>query len=137
MEFFNKRLIKSFQYSTLKSNRDGHKVMSINGRTYIKCGVYQAVTLVGNLYSVYDPSVKQYKHILHVGVTRQHPDDLVTDKKLAVEMAATNAFIAPAITMEVGPNFDKYVWEDLCHVYINSLNLEFVKTREEKHSYSI
>lgn len=131
MNILTKDLLATYSYSTMGHDRSGYKFVKMYGRDYIKLGIYQAVTLVGNLYEVYDADVKQYKKMLFVGVARQHPRDLDARKEIGYEIANTNAYAEPQIVMEVGPNFTAFNFREFAKNYIDSLDLNFVATPAE------
>ena len=131
MNILTKELLATWSYSTMSHDRSGYKFVKMSGRDYIKLGIYQAVTLVGNLYEVYDADVKQCKKVLFVGVARQHPRDLNARKEIGYEVANENAYINPQIVMEVGPNFTAYNFREFSKNYIDSLDLNFVATPAE------
>lgn len=131
MSILSKKLIDTFSFSTINTDRRGEMLVRIYGRNFIKLGIYQAVTLVGDLYEVYDPDVKHDRRLLLVGVSKQHPRDIKADKEVAYELAHERAFTDPQIIMEVGPNFCSHDFRHLAHTYVDSLELKFVKTREE------
>ena len=131
MKILTKDFLQNYSYTTINTNREGVKEVKIDGRRYLKLGVYQAVTLVGDLFDVYDADVKRNRKMLFVGVSKQHPRDLSVDKELAYETAHLNALESPAIIMEVGPEFCGHDFRHLASTYVKSLRLQFVKTREE------
>ena len=131
MKILTKDLLNTWSYSTMSHDRSGYKFVKISGRDYIKLGDYQAVTLVGNLYDVYDADVKHSKKMLFVGVARQHPRDLNARKEVGYEVANTAAYEDPQIVMEVGPNFTAFNFREFAKNYIDSLDLNFVATPTE------
>lgn len=131
MRILTKNLLETFSYSTINQDRSGEMIVKINGRDYIKLGTYQAVTLVGNLYEIYDADVKSYKTVLFVGATKQHPRDIMVNKELAYEEANLKSLLNPTIIMEVGPNFCQHDFRRIASTYVDTLNLKFVKTRQE------
>jgi len=131
MKILTKDFIKTFSYTTASSNREGSAIVKINGRTYVKFGTFQAVTLVGNLYEVYDADVKRLKKVLLVGVSRQHPCDRKIDKELGYEVAHLNALTNPQMVIEVGSEFTNYNFKVFAKNYIDTLKLEFIKTNQE------
>ena len=72
-DFLTKNLVRTFDWDNLSKNRSITEEVCINGRKYIKTGVATSTTVVGNLYLVYDRSVKQNKYVLLVGIARQTP----------------------------------------------------------------
>ena len=132
IDYSTKTIEKVYSYSNVNDEtRRGSQLQLINGRRYLKFGLYQTVTLVGVLYKVYDPSVKLFKHVLHVGVSKQHPSDIVVSKQLGMEIAHENALINPVCIMEVGSNWHRYHFVEFAKLYIDGLDLQFVKTSEE------
>lgn len=131
MSILSKKLIDTFSFSTINTDRRGEMLVRIYGRNFIKLGIYQAVTLVGDLYEVDDPDVKHNRRLLLVGVSKQHPRDIKADKEIAYELAHERAFVEPQIIMEVGPNFCSHDFRHLAQTYVDSLELKFVKTKEE------
>ena len=132
MNILTKETLKTYSYTTSNGNREGSKLVRILGRDYVKFGVYQAVTLVGNLCEVYDADVKRLKTVLFVGVAKQHPSDIKIDKELAYETANLNAMFNPAMIIEVGTNFTQYNFREFAKNYIDTLDLQFVRTTAEK-----
>lgn len=136
MDFLNKSLVKSFHMTFC--GEEGTKQTRINGRVFYKCGIYQSVTLVGNLYEYYDPIVEHHKKILMVGVAKQHPCDLTINKKQGIEIANENAHVNPAIVIQVKDNFKFEDFEMLSSAFMAScINREFVKTNKEINDMNI
>ena len=131
MDFLTKDLVKTFSYSTINEWRNLEKQVVINGRTYVKFGQAQVVTLVGNLYKCWDPSVESYKNMLMVGVAKQHPCDLKITKQEGLSIANEKAYACPSIVMEVDHDFNKEKFNIIAMCYIETMNLEQVKTRQE------
>ena len=63
-DFLTKNLIRTFDWNDLGCDRSISEEVCINGRKYLKTGVATSTTVVGNLYLVYDRSVKQNKSFL-------------------------------------------------------------------------
>jgi len=131
MKILTKEFVKNFSYTTINTDRSGVKDVRIDGRQYCKFGIYQAVTLVGDLWDVYDGDVKRNRRMLFVGVAKQHPRDLGVDKELSYEVAHLNSLENPIMILEVGPNFCGHDFRHLASMYVDTLNLQFVKTRDE------
>ena len=134
MDFLTKDLLKTFYFTTINNERMDYKELVVNGRTYYKFGKYQAVTMVGNLYKVYDPDVESFKYMLMVGVAKQHPRDLKITKKEGFEIANEKAYACPSIVIEVSSKFDVNAFYGLAENYIDTVmlpNLNFVKTGTE------
>ena len=131
MQILTKDFVDTYSLSTIGEDRFGMRNVKINGREYYKTGYFQAVTVVGNVFDVYDLSVKQNKRVLFVGVSRQHPCDYEVSKQAAYEAANLRAWSDPTMVIEIGPNFNKNAFVAIARAYLNTLKLEFVKTREE------
>ena len=131
VDYLSKEVEKVYSFSTIAEERYGAKLVKVNGRDYTKYGTYQAVTLVGILYNVYDPSVSRNKKMLHVGVAKQNPRDLVVSKDIAYEVAHERALMEPQCVMEVGDNWRKCHFTEFARNYVNSMELQFVKTAQE------
>ena len=131
MDFLGKELVGTYYYTDMFMDRSGVKPMKINGREFYRCGTYQAVTMVGNLYEYYDPIVEHHKKFLMVGMAKQHPRDLTINKSTGYEIANENAHINPCIIMEVDDiNKDKFMM--MCDAYISCMvNRKFVCTAKE------
>ena len=74
-----KELIKTYTYDDIHTDRRGERTKVVKGRTVIELGTKAATSFVGNLYRVYDYSVKSYKQLLLVGVAKQPLDGEYTD----------------------------------------------------------
>ena len=131
MNILTKDFVRSYSYSTINTDRRGVKEVKIKGRQFYKLGTYQAVTLVGDLWDVYDVDVKRNRKMLFVGVAKQHPRDLGVDKEVAYETAHLNALESPVMIIEVGPNFSNHDFRHFASSYVKTLKLSFVKTRQE------
>jgi len=131
MKILTKEILDTYTFTTSNSDREGIKSVKYNGREYAKFGTFQAVTLVGDLCRVYDYGVKRSKKVLFVGVARQHPRDRKIDKEYAYEVAHTNAMLNPCMVIEVGDNFTRFNFRQFAKNYIDTLELEFVKTNQE------
>lgn len=124
--FLGKELVRTFVYTTATQDREAYTDVVINGRKYTKYGTLQAVTFVGNLYKVDD------KHVLFVGLSRQHPCDTKVNKRLGYEIASENALDDPFMIIEVNNKFNKHMFNDFVEGYMdNMMELQFVKTRQE------
>lgn len=131
MNILTKEIVKTYSYTTANGNREATKLVKMNGRDYAKFGILQAVTLVGDLCEVYDADVKRLKKVLFVGVSRQHPRDIKIDKELAYETAHLNALFNPQMIIEVGDAFTQYNFREFAKNYVDTLDLQFVKTVQE------
>ena len=104
------------------------------GRTYNKIGQETASTVVGNIYKIFDPSLKLNKYLMIVGVARQHPNDNVAKRDIGVEIASENAMMSPKATIE----FDRLIsldeFKEFAKMYISTFNTEFVRTADERNA---
>lgn len=124
-KFLFKELVNTFSYTTATQNREAYTDVSINGRHYIKCGTLQAVTFVGNLYNV------DNKKVLIIGMSKQHPYDTKVIKDQGYEAAHNAMLNDPCMIIEVQGKFNKRRFVNIVEQYINSIKLEFIKTRSE------
>ena len=72
------------------------------------------------------------EYVLHIGMSKQHPNDRHVNKKLAIEVAVENALINPfaVINLET-PNMNNFMFKNLVGAYYNTIDVKFVRTREE------
>jgi hypothetical protein len=132
LDFLTKEQHRTFVYSTISNDRLSSKSVCINGRWYEKYGVEQAVCFFGVIYKVMNNVTGCREYILHVGMSKQHPDDSRINKSLAIELSQENALIDPIIEMKVSDKFEYYDFKCMMEIYVNTLNLKFIKTRQEK-----
>ena len=134
-----KELIKTYTYDDIHTDRRGERVKVVKGRTVIELGTRAATSFVGNLYRVYDYSVKSYKQLLLVGVAKQPLDDECGEFEEAMhEEAMENAWVDPMVTIvldniedsRVPINEDYFI--DLCIVLSEMMKVELLLTDEEK-----
>lgn len=128
-----KELVRTYSYNDIFTNRADERTSVIKGRTVIELGTRTAASFVGNLYRVFEPSVKSYKYMLLVGVARQSPKwDMPIDEAQAEEVAALNAFTKPIMTLVVDEPFEDDYFIDLCIVLTEIMPTKFILTDEEK-----
>ena len=130
-DFVSKELVKTLAYTTAKQNRDVYSEVVINGRKYIKTGTLQVVTVVCNVWKVFNKETNLYEYQALFGLAKQHPEDIEINKELAYEIANTNSFINPFIKMQVNKRFGENTFRDMMRVYISDMDLECIKTKEE------
>lgn len=142
-DFLFKELVNTFSYTTASQNRDVCADVSINGRRYTKYGTLQAVTFVGNLYevgiqnngylkdNVTINNKNNRKLVLFIGMSKQHPCDVKVNKEHGYEVAHINALDNPCMIIDINEKFTKRRFVDIVEHYLDSMNLEFVKTRAE------
>ena len=133
-----KELIKTYTYDDIHADRRDERVKVVKGRTVIELGTRAATSFVGNLYRVYDYSVKSYKQLLLVGVAKQPLDGGGIDfEESMYEEAAENAWINPMVKIVLDDVEDSTVpinedyFMDLCIVLSEMMKVELLLTDEE------
>ena len=130
-DFLTKNLVRTFDWNDLGQNRSISEEVCINGRKYLKTGVTTATTVVGNLYLVYDQSVKRNKYVLLVGIARQHPNDLQVKRNEGIEIANLKSLDTPVMQIEFDHEITWYEFKELAEWYVEYQTPRFLKTREE------
>lgn len=126
-DYLTKTLINSFSYTTTTKDRESFSNVIIDGRTYTKWGTLQAVTIVGNLYEDFKGN-----RILVCGVAKQHPCDTKCDKQMAYEVAQEHAMNNPDFVFYTVPKYmNKFTFAQMVSWYVESMKLDFIKTRQE------
>ena len=133
-----KELIKTYTYDDIHTDRRDERVNVVKGRTLIELGTRAATSFVGNLYRVYDYSVKSYKQLLLVGVAKQPLDGGGIDFEDSMyEEAMKNAWIDPMVKIVLDDVQDSTVpinedyFMDLCIVLSEMMKVELLLTDEE------
>ena len=133
-----KELIKTYTYDDIHTDRKGERVNVVKGRTVIELGTKAATSFVGNLYRVYDYSVKSYKQLLLVGVAKQPLDNGNGEFEETIhEEAMENAWVDPMVKIvlddiedsRVPINEDYFI--DLCIVLSEMMKVRLLMTDEE------
>ena len=133
-----KELIKTYTYDDIHTDRRGERVKVVKGRTVIELGTKAATSFVGNLYRVYDYSVKSYKQLLLVGVAKQPLDNGNGEfEETIYEEAMENAWVDPMVKIvlddiedsRVPINEDYFI--DLCIVLSEMMKVRLLMTDEE------
>ena len=133
-----KELIKTYTYDDIHADRRDERVKVVKGRTVIELGTRAATSFVGNLYRVYDYSVKSYKQLLLVGVAKQPLDNGNGEfEETIYEEAMENAWIDPMVKIvlhdiedsRVPINEDYFI--DLCIVLSEMMKVRLLMTDEE------
>ena len=133
-----KELIKTYTYDDIHADRRDERVKVVKGRTVIELGTKAATSFVGNLYRVYDYSVKSYKQLLLVGVAKQPLDNGNGEFEETIhEEAMENAWVDPMVKIvlddiedsRVPINEDYFI--DLCIVLSEMMNVRLLMTDEE------
>lgn len=133
-----KELIKTYTYDDIHTDRRSERTNVVKGRTVIELGTRAATSFVGNLYRVYDYSVKSYKQLLLVGVAKQPLDGGGIDFEDSMyEEASENAWINPMVKIVLDDVEDSTVpinedyFMDLCIVLSEMMKVELLLTDEE------
>ena len=130
-DFLNKNLVRTFNWDDLCQNRSISEEVFINGRKYLKTGVATATTVIGNLYLVYDRSVKHNKYVLLVGIARQHPDDLQVKRSEGIEIANLKSLDTPVMQIEFDHEVTWDEFKELAEWYVVYQQPRFIQTSEE------
>ena len=130
-DFLNKKLIRTFDWNDLGYDRSISEEVCINGRKYLKTGVSTSTTVVGNLYLVYDQSVKRNKYVLLVGIARQHPNDLQVTRNEGIEVANLKSLDTPVMQIEFDHAVTWDEFKELAEWYVLYQTPRFLKTSEE------
>ena len=133
-----KELIKTYTYDDIHTDRRGERVKVVKGRTVIELGTKAATSFVGNLYRVYDYSVKSYKQLLLVGVAKQPLDNGNGEfEETIYEEAMENAWVDPMVKIVLDDIEDSRVpinedyFNDLCIVLSEMMKVKLLLTDEE------
>ena len=133
-----KELIKTYTYDDIHADRRDERVKVVKGRIVIELGTRAATSFVGNLYRVYDYSVKSYKQLLLVGVAKQPLDNGNGEfEETIYEEAMENAWVDPMVKIvlddiedsRVPINEDYFI--DLCIVLSEMMKVRLLMTDEE------
>ena len=133
-----KELIKTYTYDDIHADRRDERIKVVKGRTVIELGTRAATSFVGNLYRVYDYSVKSYKQLLLVGVAKQPLDNGNGEfEETIYEEAMENAWVDPMVKIvlddiedsRVPINEDYFI--DLCIVLSEMMKVRLLMTDEE------
>ena len=133
-----KELIKTYTYDDIHADRRDERVKVVKGRTVIELGTRAATSFVGNLYRVYDYSVKSYKQLLLVGVAKQPLDNGNGEfEETIYEEATENAWVDPMVKIVLddvedsnAPISEDY-FIDLCIVLSEMMKVRLLMTDEE------
>ena len=129
--FLDKELVKTMSYSNVTEDRMTFKRVVFKGREYFKFGTLQVVTIVGNVYKIFNEDSGQYDYLLVCGLSKQHPNDRNIDKNIALEIANDYSLNDPFMVMKVNKQFGRYTFRDMMKNYVNDMDLEFIKTTAE------
>ena len=119
LDWTTKELVKTYEVDDMFQSRTYTDYVSINGHLYSHTGTVAALFFVGDLYKVYDPSVKSYKYVLVVGRSQQCLKDgtskeaklqLKEKEDILVETASLNAKTNPIAVIEISnEEFDSII----------------------------
>lgn len=126
-DYLTKELIDSVSFTTISQDREAYTNVNINGRDYAMFGTLQAITFVGLIYE--DAFNNK---IMHVGISKQHPNDSKCDKKLAYEMATLKAMENPDIVFNTVPeNITMFNFRQMMSGYYDAMDVQFIRTKKE------
>ena len=132
LDFLNKEEVDTFVWSSAKLDRYNCKNTMYLGRYYTKWGDEQIVTFFGIKYAVKNLDTNKTEYVVIVGMSKQHPEDVHHDKKIAMETARINALIDPFMTIRnVSKEFTKQQFIDMVRAFHTSMDLDFIMTSEE------
>jgi hypothetical protein len=132
MNYLEKELVRSFDWTDYGKNRSIEKRVKINGRVYYKQGDYTVTSIVGDLYRVYDHSQEQFNYVMLIGVARQHPNDEKISFAEGIEKAALNAKMNPDMVLKFAHKVNWEYFRELAENYVyNYLPKELIRTKEE------
>lgn len=132
LDFLNKTEVNSFVYSSIDKDDIDCKNVVIDGRQYTKWGRLQIVTFVGMMFEAENNSTGKTEYFVTIGMSKQHPQDIVHNKKIAMETARENALTDPVMVMyNVSPSFDNYTFKEMMSMYHNTMDLDMIMTTEE------
>ena len=132
LDFLNKTEVNSFVYSSVDRVEINCKNVIIDGRQYTKWGKPQIVTFVGLMYEAQNKDTKKTTNFVTVGISKQHPRDIKHDKRIALETARINALTDPCMVFyNVSSSFDNHTFKQMMDMYVNTMDLDFVMTRDE------
>lgn len=134
MNFLTKELVDTFSW--IYWGKENVKSVRINGRLYYKTGRETSAIYVGNLYKVYDPSVKSFKYVMMIGAAIQHPCDSKINKEDGYEIANEHAMTEPIMTITLNHKIDNEDFLRFVKSYEATREVDFVKTKAEVEEYS-
>ena len=71
------------------------------------------------------------KYVLCIGMSKQHPYDTKINKEIGYEIAHENSLTNPSIVIEINGKFTNRRFRDIIDNYLSTMNLEFIKTKQE------
>ena len=132
LDFLNKTEVNSFVYSSVDRDGTNCKNVIIDGRQYTKWGKEQIVTFVGLMYEAQNNDTNRTTNFVTVGMSKQHPQDIKHDKKIALETARINALIDPCMVFyNVSSSFDNNSFKRMMEIYVETMDLDFIMTHDE------
>ena len=132
LDFLNKTEVNSFVYSSVTRDGNNCKNVVIDGRQYTKWGKEQIVTFIGLVYEAQNKDTNRTTRFVTVGMSKQHPQDIKHDKKIALETARINALTDPCMVFyDVSSSFNNYTFNRMMEMYVETIDLDFIMTRDE------
>lgn len=132
MDYLSKELVGSYDWSDFNEERSATCPEIIKGRTYIKTGKYCSTAFVGDVYDMHLPSDEQFKYIMFIGMSRQHPNEHTASRTEGIEVASINAKMEPVATIKfiTYPTYQQF--KNIVEGYLASIPTQFIRTREER-----
>lgn len=126
-DYLTKELIDTLSFTTISQDREAYSDVTINGRNYAMFGTLQAITFIGLIY------VDTFGNkIMHVGISKQHPNDSKCDKKLAYETATFKAMNNPDIVFNTIPeNITMFNFRQMMLGFYDGMEVQFLRTKKE------
>lgn len=132
LDFLNKTEINSFVYSSIDKDNATCKNIVVDGRTYTKWGNLQIVTFVGMMFAAKNKDTGKTENFIMVGISKQHPQDIIHNKRIATEVARENALLNPVMILyNVSPFFDNFTFKQMMSAYHDTMDLDMVLTHDE------
>lgn len=132
IDYSNKELVRSYHLSDFKEPRTYQTEEIINGRTYIKTGRYCATAFVAEVWDLHSSSDEQFNYVMHIGMSRQHPNEYMATNSQGIEIAAERAMMDPIAIIKFIclPSWDDFA--NIARSLMNNVPCEFIRTSEER-----
>ncbi len=128
-DYLRKDILKTLTATNADESRVSITRECVNGYHKVPVeNIYGATTLVGLMYRVYDPSVKSYNYILHVGITTQNKE--VECMENEYEKAYYNAVTDPQVVYNIGEDLYGFNWNDFSSAIIKIQPKNYYAWRE-------
>lgn len=126
-DYLTKELIDTLSFTTMNQDREAYSDVNINGRNYAMFGTLQAITFVGLVYE--DAFGNK---VMHIGISKQHPNDSKCNKQIAYEKATLKAMDNPDIVFNTVPdNVTMFNFRHMMIAYYDAMEVQFIRTKKE------